>query len=90
MFVDFVFLKEYHDGMDTTVVFETADSFKADQVEALFKSNAVDYERKNYGAGPQIVRVFGTSSCAGIQILVRNEDVQKAKDLLQGTGFITE
>lgn len=76
--------------METTVVFETADSFKADQVEALFKSNAVDYERKNYGAGPQIVRVFGSSSCAGIQILVRTEDEQKAKTLLQGTGFITE
>jgi len=76
--------------MDTTVVFETADSFKADQVEALFKSNAVDYERKNYGAGPQIVRVFGSSSCAGIQILVRSEDVQKAQNLLQGTGFVTE
>lgn len=76
--------------METTVVFETADSFKADQVEALFKSNAVDYERKNFGAGPQIVRVFGSSSCAGIQILVRTEDEQKAKVLLQGTGFITE
>ncbi len=76
--------------METTVVFETADSFKADQVEALFKSNAVDYERKNFGAGPQIVRVFGSSSCAGIQILVRTEDEQKAKTLLQGTGFITE
>ncbi|MGX8685931.1 MAG: hypothetical protein ACSW73_03805 [Spirochaetales bacterium] len=76
--------------METTVVFETADSFKADQVEALFKSNAVDYVRKNFGAGPQIVRVFGSSSCAGIQILVRTEDEQKAKALLQGTGFITE
>lgn len=76
--------------METTVVFETADSFRADQVEALFKSNAVDYERKNFGAGPQIVRVFGSSSCAGIQILVRNEDVQKAQNLLQGTGFVTE
>ncbi len=76
--------------MQTTVVYETSDSFKADQVEALFKSNAVEYERMNFGAGSHVVRLFGVSNVAGIRIAVRREDEEKARDLLRSTGFITE
>ena len=75
--------------METTVVFETSDSFKADQVEALFKTNAIEYERMSFGAGSHVVRLFGVNNVAGIQIAVRTEDEEKAKNLLYSTGFIT-
>jgi len=73
--------------METILVYETANSFKADMVEALFKSNAIPYERRTFGAGPHIVRLLGTSTTSGIEIFVPADYKERATELLQSTGF---
>lgn len=74
--------------MQTTLVFETSKPFKAEMVEALLKSADIPCEKKAFGIGPVMTKELGHGSKDGIQILVPEEFGGKAREILEGAGYI--
>mgnify|MGYP003295990144 FL=1 len=68
--------------MEEKVVFESSDEILIRQIIGLLEDNNIAYIRREVGSGAYMTILFG-QSLATKQILVSEEDYDKAKKLLK-------
>ena len=70
-------------------VYNTFDSFEADSVVALLKSEGIPSYKREYGAGQYLSILFGTNTTQSIEIVIPEECEERAFQALEDAGFLS-
>ncbi|MBQ9305652.1 DUF2007 domain-containing protein [Butyrivibrio sp.] len=69
-------------------IYTTYDSFEADKVIALFKSEGIPSYKREHGAGQYLSIILGTNTTQAIEIVIPESSEEKARQLLETSGII--
>ena len=72
------------------LIYTTYDSFEADQVIAMLKSNGIPAYKREHGAGQYLSLFMGMNTTQCIDIIIPSQAEQKAAELLVDMGLMEE
>ena len=72
------------------LLYTTYDSFAADQILALLKTNDIPAFKREHGAGQMLSIFMGSNFTQGIDIYIPASAEDAAVDLMVEAGYLTE
>ena len=75
---------------DDYSIYTTYDSFEADKVVALLKSEGIPSYKREHGAGQYLSIILGTNTTQAIDIIIPEKPMDRAIQILENVGIISE
>ena len=75
---------------DDYSIYTTYDSFEADKVIALLKSEGIPSYKREHGAGQYLSIILGTNTTQVIDIIIPEKSMDRAMQILENAGIISE
>ncbi len=72
------------------LLYTATNSFEADQIMVMLKSNGVPSYKREHGAGQYLSIVFGVNTTQAIDIIIPSQAKEKAEELLAVMGLQQE
>ena len=75
---------------DDYSIYTTYDSFEADKVVALLKSEGIPSYKREHGAGQYLSIILSTNTTQAIDIIIPEKSMDRAIQILENAGIISE